>query len=172
MELKIVKNTEDVVLVEVIFEDPIDRMSQRGFSGKENFIKVTKGKTNTITLYDSEYNPYYNFKFGNNGHTVISEDTTALKDKVLDFLLSQRIQIQNQTSKLEKELEIVSPTKGFGMSNHYCVHLGGELARYFETEEEIKALFGDYSVYEKTTVHAGATMYKATLRKTNAELFV
>lgn len=148
MELEVVNNTDEAVLIEVIFENAIDRMSQKGFTGRERYIRFTKGKNHTITLYDQDHNDYFSFWFGDSGCKLVSDDHRALREKVERFIFSQRIQPRNMTDQKETELKIMYPTVGYGKENCYCVHLGDEYAAHFNTEEEIKELFGEYEVYD------------------------
>lgn len=163
MEFKIVKNSKEVVLIEVIFEDDIDSMSNSGFSGKEKFIKITKGKNHTITLYNDDKKSYCSFNFGEGGYTLISKELEVLKKKVLRFLLSERIQIKKNVDTIETKLKIMPPIKGLGMADHYCVHLGGGFATFLKTEDEIKELFGDYQIQHTYTASTGATVMEAKL---------
>lgn len=167
MEFKIVSNTNEAVLIEVIFSDDIDKMSNKGFSGKEKYIKFTKGKIHTVTLYDENMDSYFSFYFGEGGHgqTMISDETISLREKVYHFILSQHIQPRKMTSEIETELKIMSPKSGLGIKDHYCIHLGGEFATFLRTEQEIKDLFGEYEIYDKTIAVTGVTVHKAKLHK-------
>lgn len=161
MQLNITKNTDEAILIEVVFEDMVDKMSNKGFSGKESFIKFTKGNNHTITLYDAEGNGYCQFSFGKDGNTLISDELSALRQKVYHFLLSQHIQPKKRNSNVETELKIISPKKGLSMKKHFCVHLGGKFAAFFKTEEAIKETFGEYNIYDTSIAVTGVTVHKA-----------
>jgi len=163
MDLKIVSNTDEAVLIEVVFADPIDKMSNKGFSGKEKYIKFTKGKNHTITLYDEHNTGYFSYEFGESGSTLISDDTKTLKEKIYRFLLSQYIQPRKKSSKLESELLIMPSKKGLGVADHHCIHLGGEFAIFLRTEKEIKDLFGEYEIYSTSIAETGVTVNRAKL---------
>ena len=160
--MKVVKNTSEAVLIEVTFNDAIDQMSQRGFSGLERYIKMTKGKNHRITVYDAESNVLISFGFGESGYTLISDDTSALRDKVKNFLLRQRIQMRKETTVIEHELTIMSPKHGLGMPGHYCVHLGGEFATFLPNEEMIRNVFGEYEIQKSEIAPTGVTVHHAT----------
>lgn len=164
MEFKIINNTSEAVLLEVIFSDAIDKMSQKGFSGREKYIKYTKGKNNNITVYDENNIGYLSFNFGDSGFTLISEDVECLKDKVYKFLLKQHIQPKKMTDKIESKLKIMPPIYGLGLANHYCVHLGGEFAIFLKTEDEIKETFGEYEVYKTYIASTGVTVHEAKFK--------
>lgn len=163
MDFNIVRNTEEAVLIEVVFEDAIDQMSQKGFTGKEKYIKYTKGKNHKITLYDKDHNAYFSFDFGDSGTTVVSDDTNHLKSMVYRYLLKERIQPRKMTSERETELKIMPAKDGLGVKDHYCVHLGGEFAIFLPNEEEISELFGEYEVYNKEKAVTGVTVIHAKL---------
>jgi len=168
MEFKIVLNTDEAILIEVVFADAIDRMSNKGFSGTEKYIKFTKGKNHTVTIYDEESKPYFSFHFGEGGYTLISDEMKALRDKVYSFLLSQHIQPRKMTSERETELKIMPPKTGLGIPGHYCIHLGGEFAIFLKTEQEINDLFGEYEIYDTSVAVTGVTVHKAKLNKSSS----
>lgn len=163
MEMNIINNTSEAVLLEVTFKDVIDQMSQRGFTGQERYIKMTKGKNHQMTVYDESSKVMKSFSFGESGYTVISEDTKALRDKVTSFLLRQRIQMRKQTTLIENELKIMLPKKGLGVDGHYCVHLGGEYASYLPNEEMIRNIFGEYEVYDSEIAPTGVIVQHAKI---------
>lgn len=160
MELSICKNIKEAVLVEVLFDDMIDRMSNSGFSGEEKFIKVTKGSNHTITIYGEGARVICTFNFGDNGSTLISNDLRVLKSKVLTFILKQRIQIRNLSDTTEEKLKIILPRRE---GDTYCVQLGGDMAGFFKYKKEIVDMFGKYEVYNCYIAPTGVTVYEAKL---------
>lgn len=162
MEMTLIKNTSEAVLIEVTFADAIDRMSQRGFDGRERYIKMTKGKNHQMTVYDEHSNVLITFGFGESGYTMISDDTRALRDKVTNFLLRQRIQMRKQTTVIEHELKIMPPKRGLGVPGHYCIHLGGEFATFLPSEEMIRNVFGEYEIQSSEVAKTGVTVHHAT----------
>lgn len=163
MEMKLIKNTSEAALIEVTFEDAIDRMSQRGFNGQEKFIKMTKGKNHQITVYDKDSNVLLSFGFGRDGYTPISTDTQVLRDKVTNFLLRNRIQMRKQSTIFETDLKIMPPKAGLGIAGHFCVHLGGDFATFLPSEELIQSVFGKYEIYNTETAVTGVTVHHAKL---------
>jgi len=163
MKFEIVNNTDEAVLIEVDFANALDQMSTKGFSGREKYIKYTKGKNHTITLFDKDHNDYFSFSFGEGGYTLISDETSALQQKVYRFLLSQHIQPRKMSSSTETELEIFVK-RGLEMKGEYCIHLGGEFALFLQTEKDILDLFGNYEIFDTNVAPTGVTVQKAKLR--------
>lgn len=163
MELKLVKNTEELALMEVVFEDAIDRMSHQGFSGHEKYIKMTKGANHQITVYDKDSKVLNSFGFGSSGYTIVSADTGCLRDKVTAFLLRERIQMKKRGTEIERELKIMPPTPGLGIKGQFCIHLGDNFAAFLPSEEAIREMFGEYQIYKKEKAVTGVMVHYATL---------
>lgn len=160
MNLTILKNTKDLVLIDVSFEDVIDTMSYPGFSQKTAYIQVTKGEQNTLTLIDKDGNQYNSFVFGGTRSTFITDNLKRLKQTVIKFLLSQHININKQTTDRETELEIMYWPNH--LEDAYSIHLGGQHAIHLH-REDIKEVFGEYTIVSKRTAGTGCIVETVAL---------
>ena len=138
MKFKVIKNTDEVVLIEVIFEDKVDQMSNEGFTGFEKYIKHTKGENQSITLYDSNYSPFCNFSFGEGNVSPVSEDLKTLKNKVQSFMLTQHIQVNMVPDDIQEENKMMPPRI---RHNDCVVYLGGKFTLPLKTEKQVKELY-------------------------------
>lgn len=92
MELRIVENTQEKVLLEVLFEDAMDRISNTGFTGNEKFVSVTKGTKHTMTKFDNKGNSIVSFNFGKSEYQKLLLKGASTK-KVLKYIESQNISL-------------------------------------------------------------------------------
>lgn len=163
MKMSIVKNTDDVVVIEVEFEDKLDRLSHPGFMGNEKYIKYTKGKNHTLSTHTEDMQVIFSMIFGDNGMTMVSGDHREMRDRVRRFILSQGIQPINRSSSFENNLKIMPPKRGLGVPGKYCVHLGGQFAAFLDSESQIEKLFGPYTIHTTYQAPTGAIVHECTL---------
>lgn len=83
------------------------------FDGSETHVTVTRGDNSTLTIHRKSRcgcpTRNVSFDFGSRGYTLISEGLKSFKKEVLDYLISQSINIYGHRNGPETELELVFP---------------------------------------------------------------
>lgn len=168
MELTIEKNTKDMVIINVEFDDDMDSISHPGFSPKTKHITVTKGKSNVFITYDESFKSIVNFSFGEGGSTLISSDLKQMKTKIIYFLLSQGVNIHKKTEEVFADLKLMywpNDNRKVSSPKHsreepYCVHLGGKFASHM-TKDQCNEVFRDYIITKKEVAKTGCIVEHA-----------
>lgn len=168
MELTIEKNTKDMVIINVEFDDDMDSISHPGFSPKTKHITVTKGKSNVLITYDESFKSIAKFSFGEGGYTLISSDLKEMKMKVIYFLLSKGVNIHKKTEEVFTDLKLMywpNDNRKVSSPKHsrdetFCIHLGGEFACHM-TEDQCKEVFRDYIITKKEIAKTGCIVEHA-----------
>ena len=132
--MELIKNTKELVLVKIKFDNELDKMNHRGFNGSERFVRCTKGKCHTMTVFGDKQKVLSSFEFGEGGTTLISDELKQLQRKVIDFVISQRINIRNQRDKKETSFKTM-PGHFYNNDNLLTVHLGGEYAGFYRKKD-------------------------------------
>lgn len=136
MKLKLISNTEELALIEIIFKDDLDKMSNEGFNGQERYIQCTKGNACVMTVFGENNKVLSSFEFGEYGSTLIPNRLRVLKNKALDFFVSERINVRNRNEHLETSFKTM-PGHLSGLVN---LHLGGQHAGHYSKRNIDKML--------------------------------
>lgn len=166
--MQLIKNNEEISLIEIFYENKIDRMSQEGFNGTEKYIKLEKGPNKIMTIFDKKSDPMVTFRFGDSGTTLISNNLKKIRGEVLEFLCSKGINPNMNTKEIYEEIVVFPPQKGFSIGDQvYNIHMGGKHAIFINGAEKMKELFGELEKKEDfVSAQTGATSFLAKNKNT------
>ena len=88
--LKLVKTTNDSVVVQNLCKTSLDVALNPEFSLEYDYFTITRGDNHVFTVIKKDGSTW-DFDWGARGSTLISEGTRRLKEKVLNFLYSQHV---------------------------------------------------------------------------------
>lgn len=79
------KNTEDMAILKVVAKTPWEVAQHPYLSSNYEYITVTKGEDHVFAIV-KEDETTFSFHYGRSGCTLVSEDLTMLKNKVINAL--------------------------------------------------------------------------------------
>lgn len=87
---KVIQNTPAQVVLQNTAKTGLDVALHPYVSTDVDYITVTKGDNHNCTVINTKGNTY-NFHWGKNGYTLVSENVQMLKQAVMNFISSQGI---------------------------------------------------------------------------------
>lgn len=145
---RIIENNSELAVIGLDELSTLDIALHPYLNGSMEFITVTKGKNNILTVVNKDGSTY-SFSWGSEGTTLISDNSEMLRCKVIKFLEDSFIFIglkieglpSSAYSYMNMNLNVWQLNLEFGSDSH---------RQWFKTEEEL-----DNRIKELEYIHTG-----------------
>lgn len=159
--VNIEENSKECVLLKVKDNVKMDLIKLGCFDGNEEYIRLTKGKNHTCTVFKREGDSFNEWHWGTDGYTLVSpklDDQRKLIEGCItddfDIYIGDNLNNINKTLFV-RSLEDVKDVEHFVKFMYWnkdkkediCVHKDEEYYRHFSNIEEAKKHFKDLGFY-------------------------
>lgn len=164
----IIENNEECVILKVKDNKKLDLIKLGYFDGNEEFMRLTKGKNHTCTIFKTN-GKSFSWYWGSSGCTLVSDNVTAM-GKIIESCITEDfdIYIDEDKDKIRETMNIMSLEDSNNNShfiemmywkdgNNVSVHKDNSFYKFFKNTIEAKEHFRNlnYDVNFKNKYIAG-----------------